>query len=573
MNRVVAIVIAVLVAAGLVVLLADPFGNRRNPEAEKELFALLRQRDPARARAFLDEHKGGLGDDAVRFAEGVVMVGEGRFAEAVPYLEDAYRTRKDDWIALDFLIAALRNSDHLLTALERAEEFVLRRPGDAHGLWILAQTAFSPESPQRNPARAMEALDRLAPLVAAAEKAAPQTAAQRTPGADDDPLGFTRYDFEKLRCLVAGDLSRHGPAVDAARRAVQARPDLVESWVLLGETCRKAALDPSYGQPILMNEAAQAYGRALQAAPEGMDTFQLQFNFAQMLLDIDGAAETCLRVAQALHEEHPGRTDVDILFARALVRQNVVGKMDEAAVVYEQVLEREPGNLIALRNLAVLLYDWKQGGQRGTYLERARELLTRYVKGGGTIDQPLRDTWETLEAMAAGDRNAIEVSDAFAILHQEKAAGRPDRARLEQAVRLFEAALDSGRDPRPSWYQGLVQALSGLLPERADELERRSTEAYGRFPDDPDIRQLRAESILAPVLSKGPDGGVDKDALKRLADLYLAHPDDPSLLGKLAFAVALAGGTQARAGLTADVPRLTDVGDVLWSAVERLEKQ
>ena len=43
-------------------------------------------------------------------------------------------------------------------------------------------------------------------------------------------------------------------------------------------------------------------------------------------------------------------------------------------------------------------------------------------------------------------------------------------------------------------------ALSALLPETRDELERRSSEAYATFPADAEIRRLRVTGATPDVL-------------------------------------------------------------------------
>jgi hypothetical protein len=51
----------------------------------------------------------------------------------------------------------------------------------------------------------------------------------------------------------------------------------------------------------------------------------------------------------------------------------------------------------ARRNLAVLLYDWKQAGRPGDYLEEAWGLLKEWRRLGGQLDDLIRPTWEDLE--------------------------------------------------------------------------------------------------------------------------------------------------------------------------------
>jgi hypothetical protein len=79
--------------------------------------------------------------------------------------------------------------------------------------------------------------------------------------------------------------------------------------------------------------------------------------------------------------------------------------------------------------------------------------------------------------------------------------------------------------------------------------------------------------LLSRALRNGPRGTIESTDLADLAALYLAHPDDPQLLGHLALAVALAGGTSEKERLTSEVPRLTEAGAVLWESVKKFEER
>jgi hypothetical protein len=77
--------------------------------------------------------------------------------------------------------------------------------------------------------------------------------------------------------------------------------------------------------------------------------------------------------------------------------------MDAANAIYIGLGKRELTREIrldVLRNHALLLYDWKQAGKAGDYLDDAHRMLREYVRLGGVIDERLAPTWNDLEERA-----------------------------------------------------------------------------------------------------------------------------------------------------------------------------
>jgi tetratricopeptide (TPR) repeat protein len=221
------------------------------------------------------------------------------------------------------------------------------------------------------------------------------------------------------------------------------------------------------------------------------------------------------------------------------------------------VLEKDPDDLTALRNLGVLLYDWKVGGQRGTYLAEAHDLLLRYVKGGGEVDASLADTWHTLQGYARGDTAAAKAADAHGLAR----AGE-----LEQALARYEEAAEL--DPERIEYRIHQLELLPHIPRRLGEIEVRSAELLHDFPEDRRAREIRSQVILSRQTSAADaDAEVHSTAVRDLAVMVAAAPKDTLLIATLGTSLYLAGGDGALERLDAEIPELAGLAPDVRSQV------
>ena len=263
--------------------------------------------------------------------------------------------------------------------------------------------------------------------------------------------------------MAATATGKNETALAVAHELEKSAPGDPSLAVLVGEAARRAGH---------LEEAAKAYRRAIRGDPSATTWRK---HLIQLLLVDPSAVEDALHETMELLKIAGADRDAIVLRARALARSEKILPTgpDEAVRIYGMLLQQSPDDLEVLRNLGVLLYDWKQGGQDGTYLDESYALLRRYRFRGGLIDSTLMDTWNKLEARAR-ETLSPEVVDAVG------AAFRADPG-----------------DP------GLAEAYHAALVTQGDARAAGNVirDALSAAPDNPAIRLLAARHFLA----QGPD--------------------------------------------------------------------
>ena len=95
MSRALAVILALLVAAVVAFLLADPGRDDRGTRFEEEVFTLLRANRTERARELFTERRDDLPASTADFLDGVLLVGEGRYDDAVRSLAQSLRVQSE----------------------------------------------------------------------------------------------------------------------------------------------------------------------------------------------------------------------------------------------------------------------------------------------------------------------------------------------------------------------------------------------------------------------------------------------------------------------------------------------
>ncbi len=140
------------------------------------------------------------------------------------------------------------------------------------------------------------------------------------------------------------------------------------------------------------------------------------------------------------------------------------GQLDQAALLYAQILEQEPANFAALQFLGVLR------GQQGRYaealrlIESALKLQPRDFGALANYGQTLMAAGRLSEALAAFDRALAVRPDFFEALYNKATV-------LAQMKRFAEAVshLRQGADASPKQRFVLLQSRSGPGGTGAEE--------------------------------------------------------------------------------------------------------
>src|SRR5262245_21214321 len=120
MNRAVGVLVAVVVAAGAALWLTRR--SEPTPEATAApIEAMLAEGRVDDARRALDARRGKVDAATLDYLDGLVLLSEGRDADALPPLERARRVRPRDWRIVSTLAAATGNTGRFVEALALVE--------------------------------------------------------------------------------------------------------------------------------------------------------------------------------------------------------------------------------------------------------------------------------------------------------------------------------------------------------------------------------------------------------------------------------------------------------------------
>ncbi len=375
-RRLMVLLVVTALAAGLVLLVGTDDGGADPAVASIERKLAAGAIDDAKAE--LAEVRPRIDAGTAAYLDGVLRLAQGKDAEAVDMLARAHGARPDDWRVVSALVAAADNAGRRLVARSAVDGYLATHPDDERALAAAAQHWMHPRAEDQDPGRALEYIARIDGLRSHVAKA-------------EDPTALRPEYLAKLRAQAEGEAGRRAAALEAAREATQRNAADPEAWLLLGDALRESGK---------IAEAIRAYREAARLAPDD-PVYVEQLVMALLIPAVTEEAEL-LALTERLLAARPGDPAALLLRARALVRPEKGDRnYGEALTIYRSLAQRtdlpKPLRLQVLRNLGVLLVDWKQGGQEGEYLREAHELLRRYVREGGEIDESLRSTWEALE--------------------------------------------------------------------------------------------------------------------------------------------------------------------------------
>lgn len=377
MRRAIPLIVVLLLAVGVAAWLSaggDPTGLATAVAVEKR----LRAGDVAGAHAEIRATRGRVPAWRTDSMEALALFAADRTDEAGAAAERAYAAgpdATDDWRVVSIVFHTRIRAKRPGEAWAVLDRYLAAHPDDERALASAAQywTGLAPGGDDAE--RAAGYLDRIDRLAA---RAAPP----------EDPTALTETRLESLRAVVAALRGRFREALIAARDAVARAPGNAEAHARLADFLRRSG--------DVAGAAAEAREAVRLAPSEPLYLEQL----AMILLELDGGGREALEAALRLAEARPGDPGPRILEARALVR---LDRIPEAIDLYRSLLATDlpaERRKEVLRNLGAALYDWKQGGLEGPYLDEAHALLAEYVRLGGTIDERLADTWAILQERA-----------------------------------------------------------------------------------------------------------------------------------------------------------------------------
>jgi len=386
-RRVLPIAIVVVVTAAVFFAFLrkkDEPGDKLTEPVER----LLAEGNFARAKDERDSVRERLDPGWNDYLDGVFLLMTGDYKDAADDLARAHAAHPTEWKITAAAASATMNAGRFADARAMVEGYVAAVPDDERGLASAAEYRLDERNGAPDAAGALQLLDRVAVLP---KRVAP-------PG---DRTAVSDATLHRLRAKALAMLGRFVDATQEARAAVRLDPRDAEAWYLLGDACRLA-------KPPRSDDSLDAYERAFGLAPRNR-RYGEQFVMATFALVVPGTErgrfDRALSAVESMLRLAPNDAALLVLKARLFARNDAT--LDAANDLYAQLLKRDLSKelrLQALRNRAVILFDWKVGGQRSEYLREAYELLKEYVALGGVVDASLRDTWEKLQAQFSGKR-------------------------------------------------------------------------------------------------------------------------------------------------------------------------
>lgn len=453
MRRIIPLILLIAVVAAVVFLGGgddESAANAFRPDRVRHVEELLQNGDPDAARNALTKAQG-MNAAEIAYGESVLAFSAGDAEAALSASRRARETAPAAWRPLSIEVAALmalgRDED-----VGRAIREALEAAPDDERVLAMAAHHFANSETDRDPKRALALCERIEELPVRKAPEGDSTAVQ------EQSILVVRYS-------AAMATGAYRSARVAAQKLTVATNGDPATYVLAGEAARRAGD---------ITDAIDKYRRAVERAPTARLWHE---HLVQLLLSAPGGEQEALDRTSTMLRTWPGERSVSVLRARALVRSEtlVPDAPDRAVTIYRRLLREDPDDLEVLRNLAVLLYDWKQGGGEGAYLDESYLLLQRYLLRGGRIDATLGSTWRKLQT----------------------------RAREQAALRTPETSPEHNAFEQSPGDAAAAEAYRGVLVDAGMEKEagqvvRRALEAA---PDDPGVQAFAARHFLAP----GPD--------------------------------------------------------------------
>jgi tetratricopeptide (TPR) repeat protein len=271
--------------------------------------------------------------------------------------------------------------------------------------------------------------------------------------------------------LLLGEMAEregnHETALGYLEKALEGLPGNADGWALLGRACQFTAR---------VNDAADAYGRAVELAPQNLAYRTTHGLLLGMSGDLDGGLAELTKVVQT-----PGYTDADAWVNLGWIHRNR-NEPAESTAAYRKALELDPKHAQAALGLGWALTQTKEYDEAIAWYRKAAEL----------DESVAADAWwgTTLAYIYE-----LDVEKAREFERKTIAAGRTDPRLAEYIERLDKGLLEQAEE----------RERLRLAQEKAAERARRAQAARNATrSSDPKVRARGARQLVLD-----PDEGVE----------------------------------------------------------------
>lgn len=394
MRRLAATVAVVLVSAAVAVGVGRGCGAdgttppQPGVSTARDVERLLAAGETRDAKSLIAQRRAELPAAMAEYLDALVAFTERDFGRAADAATRSLASAPGDWRAVSVLYYAELQRSRPAQAREALDAYLQRHPDDERALACLAQFLVEVQTDRPDPDGAIALLDRIASLTV---RAAPE----------GDPTAVAPAFISRIRSTAESLRGRFQGATAAAQDRVRAAPLDPEAWYQLAVAQRRAGN---------WNGAVESLRRAVAIAPDNLD---LRGALVMALIEDETLGPEALPHAEKLAKARPDDPETLVLLARTLVR--VPGRIDDGIDTYRRLMLRtdlrSELRRDVLRNCAVALFDWKQGGKDGEYLDEAHRLLAEYVRTGGVVDERLQSVWQRLEDRARGQSEKTKLPE------------------------------------------------------------------------------------------------------------------------------------------------------------------
>ncbi|MEN9251083.1 MAG: tetratricopeptide repeat protein [Thermostichales cyanobacterium BF3_bins_165] len=260
--------------------------------------------------------------------QGLTLVQQGRYAQAIPLLQQALQQSPDELAILIGLATSFRRLGRNREATDMYDRILRQDPNNMIGLQGMALVGgFVPE---RRP-QALQALNTLL---------------------EKDPDSLDSVELRYQRALVLMYAGRHQESLQDLELVLSRRRD--------AEVLKTAAQVNSYVQNF--PEAVRLFEAALQANPRILDT-NARLDYARSLVGANQVAKG-LEILERLRQENPNNSEILLVYGQAL---QSAGRHAEANQILTQIAADPRSVLIRARALANL----RQFAEAGSLYQQA----------------------------------------------------------------------------------------------------------------------------------------------------------------------------------------------------------
>ena len=259
--------------------------------------------------------------------------------------------------------------------------------------------------------------------------------------------------------LLGAALNRQGRGEEAEpllRRALEEEPGYAKGHEELGRSLLLLGR---------FEEAIERLRRALELDPKLQSA---QLALVQALAGA-GHAEQADELMQAFLRADPARE----LIAKA-AEHHRAGRLEDAEAIYREILRRDPGNLEALRLLALIAMKTEHYGQAESLLKRAVEIAPDFLAAWIDLSRAQLERQDLKAALASIER-AVQISPHSANVNINLANVQARSGQHDKAIATYRRAIELAPD-LPSGHLGLGNTLKTVgLQAEAIEAYRRAT--------------------------------------------------------------------------------------------------